>query len=476
MRKIFFVLALSCIVSFSFSQSIINRDAEIASMVKEVSADSLQSYIKSMVAYGTRHTLSTQTDANKGIGAARNWVLSKFNEFAKTSNGRLTAFIDTITYKPDGKRVDKEIILGNVLATLKGTDPNDKRVFLISGHIDSRRSNEMDREKDSPGANDDGSGSAAVIECARVMSQHGFPATVIFVTVSGEEQGLLGAQFLANKAKKENWSIEAVLNNDIMGSNNSSETNIIDNTRIRVFSEGLSVLDTGRVATNIRNLGLENDGRARQLSRYVKEIGERYVENIEVVMVYRNDRFLRGGDHSPFVQNGFAAVRITEMNENYYHQHQDVRKENNIQYGDLTEFMDFEYLRKNTAINLANLANLAKAPSVPDEVKVQTRKLENFTSDEEKLEFSYRVARIYDDLGRKDEAIKAYQTAIVLGEHRKEHYAARAALQIGQIYEERGQKSLAIIYYQKCLDMDDHEYKDSLDQRAKSGIGRCKGD
>ena len=380
MRKIFFTLSLSCIVSFSFSQSIINRDAEIASMVKEVSADSLQSYIKAMVAYGTRHTLSTQTDPSKGIGAARNWALSKFNEFAKRSNGRLTAFIDTITYKPDGKRVDKEIILGNVLATLKGTDPNDKRVFLISGHIDSRRSNEMDREKDSPGANDDGSGSAAVLECARVMSSHGFPATIIFQIVSGEEQGLLGAQFMANKAKKENLDIEAVLNNDIMGSNNSSETNIIDNTRIRVFSEGLSVLDTGKVATNIRNLGLENDGRARQLARYVKEIGERYVENIEVVMVYRNDRFLRGGDHSPFVQNGFAAVRITEMNENYYHQHQDVRKENNIQYGDLTEFMDFEYLRKNTAINLANLANLAKAPSVPDEVKVQTRKLENFTS------------------------------------------------------------------------------------------------
>ena len=380
MRKIFFTLSLSCIVSFSFSQSIINRDAEIASMVKEVSADSLQSYIKAMVAYGTRHTLSTQTDPSKGIGAARNWALSKFNEFAKRSNGRLTAFIDTITYKPDGKRVDKEIILGNVLATLKGTDPNDKRVFLISGHIDSRRSNEMDREKDSPGANDDGSGSAAVLECARVMSSHGFPATIIFQIVSGEEQGLLGAQFMANKAKKENLDIEAVLNNDIMGSNNSSETNIIDNTRIRVFSEGLSVLDTGKVATNIRNLGLENDGRARQLARYVKEIGERYVENIEVVMVYRNDRFLRGGDHSPFVQNGFAAVRITEMNENYYHQHQDVRKENNIQYGDLAEFMDFEYLRKNTAVNLANLANLAKAPSVPDEVKVQTKKLENYTS------------------------------------------------------------------------------------------------
>jgi hypothetical protein len=365
---------------FSFSQSIINRDAEIASMVKEVSADSLQSYIKTMVAFGTRHTLSTQTETNKGIGAARNWVLSKFNEFAKTSNGRLTAFIDTITYKVDGKRVDKDVNLGNVVAILKGTDVNDKRIFLISGHLDSRRSNEMDRDKDSPGANDDGSGSAAAIECARVMSKHGFPATVIFLNVSGEEQGLLGAQFLANKARKDNWSIEAVLNNDIMGSNNSSETNIIDNTRIRVFSEGLSVLDTGKVATNIRNLGLENDGRARQLARYVKEIGERYVENIEVVMVYRNDRFLRGGDHSPFVQNGFAAVRITEMNENYYHQHQDVRKENNIQYGDLAEFMDFEYLRKNTAVNLANLANLAKAPAVPEEVRVQTKKLENYTS------------------------------------------------------------------------------------------------
>ncbi len=380
MRKIAFILAFIGMYSISFSQTIINRDAEIASMVKEVSADSLQSYIKSMVAYGTRHTLSTQTDANKGIGAARIWVLNQFNEFAKRSNGRMTAFIDTVTYKPDGKRVDKEIILGNVLATLKGTDPNDKRIFLISGHIDSRRTKEMDRENDAPGANDDGSGSAAVLECARVMSSHSFPATIIFQIVSGEEQGLLGAQFMANKAKKENWSIETVLNNDIMGSNNSSETNIIDNTRIRVFSEGLSVLDTGRVATNIRNLGLENDGRARQLARYVKEIGERYVENIEVVMVYRNDRFLRGGDHSPFVQNGFAAVRITEMNENYYHQHQDVRKENNIQYGDLEAFMDFEYLRKNTAVNLANLANLAKAPSVPDEVKVQTSKLENYTS------------------------------------------------------------------------------------------------
>jgi hypothetical protein len=288
--------------------------------------------------------------------------------------------IDTTTLQPDGRRVDAPLVLGNVIATLKGTDPNDNRVFLISGHLDNMRTSVMDREGDAPGANDDGSGTAAVIECARIMSKHSFPATIIFIAVSGEEQGLLGANYNAEKAKKNNLNIEAVLNNDIMGSNNSSETNIIGNTRVRVFSEGLSVLDTGRVATNIRNLGLENDGRARQLARYVKEIGERYVDNLEVVMVYRNDRFLRGGDHTPYVLRGYAAVRITEMNENYYHQHQNIRMENGIQYGDLVEFMDFEYLRKNTAMNLSNLANLAKAPSMPTEVKIDNSRLSNYSS------------------------------------------------------------------------------------------------
>lgn len=184
---------------------------------------------------------------------------------------------------------------------------------------------------------------------------------------------------MAEKAKKEGWNIDAVLNNDIMGSNNSNETGIIDNTRLRVFSEAFSVADTGRIAQNIRNLGLENDGRPRQLARYVKEVGERYVDNLEVVLIYRNDRFLRGGDHTPFVQRGFPAVRLTEMNENYNHQHQDLRTEKGVVYGDLLEFMDFEYLRKNTAINLATLANLAKAPSLPQEVKVDVKNLTNST-------------------------------------------------------------------------------------------------
>jgi hypothetical protein len=374
------IAALAIVLVFNFSvnaQTIIQRDTEIEQMVKEVSADSLKSYIHSMVSYGTRNTLSTQTDAKRGIGAARVWVLNKFNEFAKQAGGRLTAIIDTTTLQPDGRRVDAPLVLGNVVATLKGTDLNDDRVFIISGHLDNMRSNVMDRVGDAPGANDDASGVSAVLECARIMSKHSFPATIVFIAVSGEEQGLLGANYNADKSKKNNVNIEAVLNNDIMGSNNSSETNIIDNTRIRVFSEGLSVLDTGRVATNIRNLGLENDGKARQLARYVKEIGERYVDNLQVVMVYRNDRFLRGGDHTPYVLRGYAAVRITEMNENYYHQHQDVRLENNIQYGDLPEFMDFEYLRKNSAMNLSNLANLAKAPSMPLEVKIDNTRLTN---------------------------------------------------------------------------------------------------
>ena len=365
--------------NYLFSQITIQKDPEIEQMVKEVSTDSLQSYIKTLVAFGTRNTLSTQPNEYRGIGAARNWVLSKFKNIANQTAGRLTAFIDTTTLAPDSRRVDRRILLGNVVATLKGTDPSDNRIFIISGHLDNMRSSPVDSVGDAPGANDDGSGTAAVIECARVMSRHSFPATIIFVTVSGEEQGLLGAAFMSEKAKKENWNIEAVLNNDIMGSNNSNETKIIDNTKLRVFSEGLPAFETEKNATNIRNLGLENDGKSRQLARYVKEIGERYVDNLQIVMIYRNDRFLRGGDHTPYVQRGFAAVRFTEMNENYTRQHQNIRIENNINYGDVEEYIDYEYLRKNTAMNLANLANLTKAPSMPDSVKMDVKKLSNLT-------------------------------------------------------------------------------------------------
>jgi Zn-dependent M28 family amino/carboxypeptidase len=377
MHKFLITVFFCGLLLSSSAQTIINRDAQIEMMIKEISSDSLRSYINKMVSYGTRSTLSTTTDKKRGIGAAREWVVQKFNEFAKASGGRLTAFVDTTTLPADGRRLDVATHLGNAMAILKGTDASDDRIYIISGHLDSRVSDVMNRIADAPGANDDGSGVAAVLECARIMSKYSFPATIIFVAVSGEEQGLLGAGYLADKAKKQNWNIDAMLNNDIMGSNNSNETNIIDNTRLRVFSEAFAVTDTGRIAQNIRSQGLENDSKSRQLARYVKEIGERYVDNIEVVMVYRPDRFLRGGDHTPFLQKGFAAIRFTEMNENYNHQHQDLRTEKGIVYGDLAEFMDFEYLRKNTGVNLSSLANLAKAPSMPQDVKIETKNLTN---------------------------------------------------------------------------------------------------
>ena len=382
MKKSLSLLLFTIIAStqVSIAQTIIHRDPEIEQMVKEISADSLKSYIMKMVSFETRSTLSTIKDKKKGIGAAREWVVERFKEFAAGSSGRMTAFVDTTTIAADGKRVDVPTNLGNAMAILKGTDSTDNRIYLISGHLDSRVTDVMNRTSQAPGANDDGSGVAAVMECARIMSKHSYPATIIFVAVSGEEQGLLGSGYLADKARKENWNIDAMLNNDIVGSNNSNETNIIENTKLRVFSEAFATTDTGRIAQNIRNMGLENDGKARQLARYVKETGERYVDNLQVVMIYRNDRFLRGGDHSPFVQKGFAAVRLTEMNENYNHQHQDLRTEKGIIYGDLPQFMDFEYLRKNTGVNLSTLANLAKAPSMPQEVKVDVRNLTNSTT------------------------------------------------------------------------------------------------
>jgi len=372
---------LTCIaISLSLqAQVVVNRNQDIEKMVKAVNPDSLKSYISKMVSFGTRNTLSDIKSKTKGIGAARNWVVSKFNQFAKQSDGRLSAYLDTITLKPDGKRVDQTILLGNAVAILKGTDRNDKRVYVVSGHLDSRVTDVMNRTSDAPGANDDGSGVAGVIEAARIMSQYKFPATIIFVAVSGEEQSLLGSGFMAAKAKKENWNVDAMLNNDMIGSNNSSETQIIDNTRLRVFSEGLPSFDLDKNAKSIRQFGLENDGKSRQLARYVKEIGERYVDQLEVKLIYRNDRFLRGGDHTPFVENGFTAVRITEMNENFDHQHQDLRTENGVRYGDLQEFMDFEYLRKNTGVNIAVLANLATAPSSPTDVKVDVKNLSNAT-------------------------------------------------------------------------------------------------
>lgn len=378
MKKL--ILSILLVPAVFSAQQVISKDAEIANYVSQVSTDSLKSHINKLVGFGTRHTMSSVTDPKRGIGAARTWVLRKFKDYAKNTDGRMEVFLQNQIIQPDGKRIDKPTDLGNPVAILRGTDPNDKRIFMISGHLDSRVSDVMNAKDNAPGANDDGSGTAAVIESARILSKSKFPATIIFVAFSGEEQGLLGSKMMAEKVKNENWQLEALLNNDMISNNLTSETNLINAHQLRVFSEGLPQYELDKKAQKIRSLGLENDGDARQLARYIKETGERYVDNLQVKLIYRNDRFLRGGDHSPFVERGYSAVRLTEYNENFDHQHQDIRKENGKQYGDLPEFIDFDYFKKNVGVNVSVLANLAKSPSKPENVKMEVKELTNYTS------------------------------------------------------------------------------------------------
>jgi Zn-dependent M28 family amino/carboxypeptidase len=321
--------------------------------------------------------LSDTKSSTRGIGAAQRWVKSEFDNYALASNGRLSSIIDYFTIKADGKRITNDAQLANVMATLKGTDPTDDRVLIISGHLDSRASDVMDATIDAPGANDDGSGVAAMMELARIMSKREFPFTLIFVAVVGEEQGLYGARYLAEKAKNEKWNVIAMINNDMIGNSLSSGTLLRDNKQVRVFSETIPYLETEAEAKLRKATNRDNDSPSRQLARYIKTVTNQYVEQLDINLVYRNDRFLRGGDHTPFSQNGFTAIRFCEMNENYDHQHQTVRKENNIQYGDLPEFIDYEYMKKVTCSNLATFSNLALSPKAPINVGIEIKELTN---------------------------------------------------------------------------------------------------
>ncbi|MBI5730793.1 MAG: M20/M25/M40 family metallo-hydrolase [Ignavibacteriales bacterium] len=356
------------------------RDFQITEMIKEISAANLESNVRKMVSFGTRHTLSTRTEKDKGIGAACNWVKKEFETYAKDSGGRLEVKLDSVYLEPDGRRIIRKVLLTNVMATLKGTDPNDKRIFIVGGHLDSRNSEANDSVGTAPGANDDASGVTAVLELARVMSKRNFPATIIFIAFSGEEQGLNGSTFLAKKAKDQNWNVVAMLNNDMIGNAFSNETLLRDNMQVRVFSESIPQNETDAQKNIRQSTNAENDSPSRQLARYIKEIGERYVDQFEVKLIYRNDRFLRGGDHTPFNRQGFTAIRFCEMNENYNYQHQNVREENGIKYGDLPENIDFEYVRKITCVNAAVLSSLALAPDAPQNVGVVVSGLANTTT------------------------------------------------------------------------------------------------
>lgn len=365
------------LVQIAFAQTIIKRDSEIKKMVDEISRDNIEKTVRKLVSFNSRNNLSTQTDPTQGIAASWNWIKSEMEQSIPASDGRLS--VELISYKVggEGQRIKTEIELKNVVATLKGNDPNDDRIFLVSAHLDSRAANNNDGEVFAPGANDDASGVAAIMEMVRIMSKKAFSGTIIFTAVSGEEHGLFGSKHMASLAKTEGWNLVAMLNNDMIGNSGSSGTLLNDNMRVRVFSEGVPALETEQMARMRAYTSAENDGKARQLARYVKEIGERYVDQLTVSLIYRNDRFGRGGDHTPFCKLGFTAVRITEFNENYDRTHKVVEEKDGIHYGDTPEFVDYEYVRKNAGINLATLANLASAPYAPQKVGIKLSGMSN---------------------------------------------------------------------------------------------------
>jgi Zn-dependent M28 family amino/carboxypeptidase len=374
------ILLIVTSICVAFSQTIMKRDGEIEKMVQEISSANIEQNIRTLVGFHTRHNLSVQDHATQGIGASWNWIKAEMEKSVPASNGRLTVAFDDYTVGGEGQRLKKETHLKNVVATLKGTNPDDNRIFVVSAHLDSRVESDDDGTSFAPGADDDGSGVAAILEMVRILSKREFSGTIVFMAVSGEEHGLYGSAHMAQRAKDENWNLVAMLNNDMIGCSSSSETELRDNMQVRVFSEGVPAYETPEMARLRQYTSGENDGKARQLARYIKEIGERYVDQITVSLNYRNDRFGRGGDHTPFCKLGFTAVRITEFNENYDRTHKVPRIENGVQLGDLPEFVDFEYVRKNAGINLATLANLASAPFEPENTGVVISGLTNKTT------------------------------------------------------------------------------------------------
>jgi len=353
-------------------------DPQITAALADISAQRIQANIEKLVSFQTRLTLSAQDPdsikAGHGIGAAREWIKAEFESYSRACGGCLEVKTDSFTENP-ADRIPKPTAITNIYAVLKGTDPeNAKRIVLVTGHYDSRNGDTLDATGIAPGANDDGSGTAVSLECARVLSKLKFPGTIIFLAVAGEEQGLNGSAHFAKMAKDQDWDIEAALNNDIVGGDRSPQQNP---GMVRVFSEGVPLAATDAELRRIRNLGGENDSASRQLARYVAEVGRTYQTAAKPLVVFRLDRYLRGGDHISFNEQGYAAVRLTEYREDYNHQHQNVRTENGIEYGDVPKFVNFDYVANVARVNAATLASLASAPASPAKVRLQTKQLEN---------------------------------------------------------------------------------------------------
>ncbi len=370
-------------------------DPRIDAAIREVSADRIKQTIEKLVSFNNRSTISAQDAASikqgRGIGAAREWIKSEFERYSKECGGCLEVKTDAFT-QPPAERIKEPTEITNVYAVLKGGDPaQSNRVMLVTGHYDSRNSDTFNGTNPAPGANDDASGTAVSLECARVLSRAvktiKFPATIIFLTVAGEEQGLNGSDHFAKMArekerenentKEKGWKLEAVLNNDIVGGNLGEGQ---DGSVVRVFSEGLPTAADDADIKRIRGLGGENDSSSRELARYISDIGRSYDTGVKPLLIFRLDRFLRGGDHYSFNQQGFAAVRFTEFREDFNHQHQTPRIENGLEYGDMLKFVDFEYVSHVARLNAATLASLASAPAPPATVMLVTKDLDNDTT------------------------------------------------------------------------------------------------
>jgi len=351
-------------------------DRELRAILREVDPKRIEAIIRKLVSFGTRHTLSTQDDPNRGIGAARDWIFAELQRYAAASEGRMTVELQSYIQEP-APRIPVPTRITNVRATLRGS-VTPERVYVISGHYDSRVSDVMNATADAPGADDDASGVAVSIELARVMATRRPKATLVFAAVAGEEQGLYGARFMAAQYKAAGTDVQAMFTNDIVGSSRADD-GTVDAHTVRLFAEGVPTAETPEQAAIRRSVGGENDSPPRQLGRFVREVAVNRETDMNVRVIYRRDRYLRGGDHIGFLEQGYPAARFTEPNEDFAHQHQDVRVEDGKQFGDLVEFCDFRYIARVARVNAATLWSLASAPGTPKNVRVVTSNLTNDT-------------------------------------------------------------------------------------------------
>ncbi|MFH8612936.1 M20/M25/M40 family metallo-hydrolase [Streptomyces sp. NPDC018029] len=349
---------------------------ELRAILREIDHRRIEATVRRLAAFGTRHTLSSQDDPVRGIGAARDWILAELRRHARRSGGRMTVELQSYVQEP-GPRIPAPTRITNVVATLRGSVSPD-RLYVVSGHYDSRASDVMDFTSDAPGADDDASGVAVVMELARVMATRRVGATIVFAAVAGEEQGLFGAAHMAERFKQRKADVQGMFTNDIVGSS-TADDGTRDPRTIRLFAEGVPSSETPEEAAVRRSVGGENDSPARQLARFVKDVAANDATGMRVRVVYRRDRYLRGGDHIPFLERAYPAARFTEPAEDFAHQHQDVRLEDGKQYGDLPEFCDFPFVARVARVNAAALWSLAQAPGTPRGAKILTAALTNET-------------------------------------------------------------------------------------------------